>query len=94
MPFSASLLPALFTLVALAMPMAISSWREDRYSGILADAAGGLARYSHTGAHSDPDDANIFSTPIDPSRCKKVSAPVIALASIISPFRQFAATPT
>src|SRR4029450_7885007 len=68
----------------LAMPTAISSWRELMYNGTPSLCAFALAKASHTGDHSDPGEAKIRSTPICESTRKRVSAPVSPSVSIMT----------
>src|SRR5882672_4657090 len=56
--------------------MAVSSWREERYSG-TSPLPESLARASQSGAQSEPGEAKIFSTPRRRSVRSKASAPVI-----------------
>src|SRR3954466_8183843 len=58
------------------MPSAVSSWRDETYAGSSFPAE---ARASHSGAQSDPGDANMRSTPMAPSALRSACPPVIAL---------------
>src|SRR3989442_4147875 len=64
------------------MPTLISSCREERYCGMASPGEYGLARFSHTGAHSEPGEAKMYSIPILPSRPKNASAPLKPFTSI------------
>src|SRR4030095_3995433 len=68
----------------LAMPTAISSWRELMYNGTPSLCAFALAKASQTGDHSDPGEAKIRSTPICESTRKRVSAPLSPSVSIMT----------
>src|SRR5580765_8244870 len=63
------------------MPTATSSWRVLKYCGMPSTP--GSARASHTGDHSEPGDAKIFSTPIFASTRNIVWAPVSPLVWIM-----------
>src|SRR5260221_2410247 len=57
------------------MPTAVSSWREEMYSG-TSPGAYGLASASQSGAQSEPGEAKMRSTPIARSWRRTASAPV------------------
>src|SRR5258706_15268523 len=57
------------------MPTAVSSWREEMYSG-TSPGAYGLASASQSGAQSEPGEAKMRSTPILRSWRRTASAPV------------------
>src|SRR5436853_7519732 len=57
------------------MPTAVSSWREEMYSG-ASRLAHGAASASQSGAQSEPGEAKMRSTPIAASARSSASAPV------------------
>src|SRR6266850_8429235 len=57
------------------MPTAVSSWREEMYSGASL-LAHGAASASQSGAQSEPGEAKMRSTPIAASARSKAAAPV------------------
>src|SRR5258705_9812086 len=57
------------------MPTAVSSWREEMYSGASL-LAHGAASASQSGAQSEPGEAKMRSTPIAVSARSKATAPV------------------
>src|SRR5882672_4955865 len=65
------------------MASAVSSWREERYSG-NSSRAEGIASASHSGAQSDPGEAKIFSTPILRRVRRRACAPLIVPALSMS----------
>src|SRR5262245_65772751 len=65
------------------MAIAVSSWREERYSG-NSPRAEGSASASHSGAQSEPGEAKIFSTPILRRVRRRACAPLIVPGPSIS----------
>src|SRR4029077_3324094 len=57
------------------MPTAVSSWREEMYSG-TSPGAHGAASASQSGAQSEPGEAKMRSTPIAASARSSATAPV------------------
>src|SRR6185295_11155589 len=70
------------------MPSAVSSWREEMYSG-TSPAAYGRASASQSGAQSEPGEAKMRSTPIERRTRRTASAPVGSLLSNIELGQQF-----
>src|SRR2546425_10343333 len=70
------------------MPIAVSSWREERYCGTSGHCS--FASASQSGAQSDPGEAKMRSTPIARSTRRTASAPVGSLLSNIQLGQQLA----
>src|SRR5258705_852923 len=58
------------------MPTAVSSWREEMYSG-KSPSSCGRASASQSGAQSEPGEAKMRSTPIRRSARSSASAPIM-----------------
>src|SRR3954463_2387437 len=70
------------------MPTAVSSWRDEMYSG-TSPAFQGRASASHSGAQSDPGEAKMRSTPIARSARSSASEPLMRSVANVELRQQF-----